>query len=269
MGPLLLFVSAVCCGLLQEMGVAKVFVINLERRSDRLAQVAAILGELEIPFTRFPAIDARQVLADEGCREDGRFDADILVTRRRFCEICRALPPGRFVGEVGCWLSHLQVYLEIARSGTEHPTLVLEDDVDLDADVKRQLRDALGALPGDWEMFFLGWGAVRESFPAAGPNIGRVDQRLWGAHAYVVRSAAVAQKLVGLSNKSSFQVADRIWIEPVRSGFLKLFAAFPKKLASQCDPVSDIRGETPLTTARPLPNSLRRLLRPYKSRLAH
>jgi hypothetical protein len=57
--------------------------------------------------------------------------------------------------KVACWYSHLQTIREIA-NGKDEAVLVLEDDIDIERDVKRRLQALLDALPNDWDIVYLG-----------------------------------------------------------------------------------------------------------------
>ena len=57
--------------------------------------------------------------------------------------------------KAACWHSHFQIIREVANSEHE-AVLVLEDDVDVERDVDRRLQALLGALPGDWDIIYLG-----------------------------------------------------------------------------------------------------------------
>lgn len=63
----------------------------------------------------------------------------------------RRLTPAK----VACWYSHLQTIREIA-NGKDEAVLILEDDVDIERDVKKRLRALLDALPNDWDIVYLG-----------------------------------------------------------------------------------------------------------------
>ena len=63
----------------------------------------------------------------------------------------RRLTPAK----VACWYSHLETIREIA-NGKDEAVLILEDDVDIERDVKRRLRVLLDALPSDWDIVYLG-----------------------------------------------------------------------------------------------------------------
>ena len=57
--------------------------------------------------------------------------------------------------KVACWYSHFQTIHEIA-DGRDETALVLEDDIDIERDVKRRLQPLMGALPIDWDIIYLG-----------------------------------------------------------------------------------------------------------------
>jgi hypothetical protein len=57
--------------------------------------------------------------------------------------------------KVACWYSHFQAMRDVA-NGKDEVTLVLEDDVDIERDVKRRLQALLDALPSAWDIMYLG-----------------------------------------------------------------------------------------------------------------
>jgi len=61
--------------------------------------------------------------------------------------------------KVACWYSHFQTIHEIA-DGEDDAVLVLEDDVDIERDVKWRLKPLLDALPSDWDIVYLGTSTI-------------------------------------------------------------------------------------------------------------
>jgi hypothetical protein len=61
--------------------------------------------------------------------------------------------------KVACWYSHFQTIHEIA-NGKDDAVLVLEDDVDIERDVKRRLEPLLDTLPSDWDIVYLGTSTI-------------------------------------------------------------------------------------------------------------
>jgi len=105
------------------------FVINLDRRPDRMMRMSEQLNALGIPFKRIAAVDARSVP-----------DADVdrhFAARGLFGRVPK--------GDQCCTLSHVEFYRQLLASGARYG-LVLEDDVELRADAARLLAD-LSWLP--------------------------------------------------------------------------------------------------------------------------
>ena len=57
-------------------------------------------------------------------------------------------------GEIGCYLSHLQILKDFVLSKQKH-CLILEDDIHLEKNFKIDLRDALQECPEDWDLLYL------------------------------------------------------------------------------------------------------------------
>jgi len=109
----------------------QVFVINLERRPDRLAKIAEALGRLGIGFTRIAAVDARTVSGD---LLDAYFE--------------RSGPLGVLsTGDKCCTLSHRLAWQALADSNFDWG-VVLEDDVVLSRDFGSVLNAASSIPPG-------------------------------------------------------------------------------------------------------------------------
>lgn len=159
-----------------------VFVINLDRSTDRLKAIVESAGEFGIAIERIPAIDGSQLNPDR----PGPVD------RKTFERIHgkRMLP-----GEIGCYLSHLSALETIA--GRDEPyAVIVEDDVRFTAGFGRFIED-LRRLEG-WDAVklvnhrtqgFVGHARVNEAF-----RIGRCAHGPCGsAAAYVVTKAGAAR----------------------------------------------------------------------------
>ncbi|TFK28407.1 hypothetical protein FA15DRAFT_753526 [Coprinopsis marcescibilis] len=76
----------------------------------------------------------------------------------------KILSPSR----VGCWYSHMTLIHSIANTnvdfGRHGATLILEDDVDMERDIHKDLRYLWPFLPSDWDIVFLGHCWSNESF---------------------------------------------------------------------------------------------------------
>ncbi len=98
-----------------------IFVINLDRRPDRMRSIAANLDRLGLKAHRIPAVDAKTVSDEE------------LHERVCFTGLFRTMEFDRGAG--ACVLSHLRA-LETFLTASDAPAaLVLEDDAELAADL--------------------------------------------------------------------------------------------------------------------------------------
>ena len=58
------------------------------------------------------------------------------------------------IGEIGCYLSHLQILKDFVLSQKKY-FLIFEDDMHLEKNFKIDLRDALQECSEDWDLFYL------------------------------------------------------------------------------------------------------------------
>ncbi|MBF9060322.1 glycosyl transferase family 25 [Rhodobacterales bacterium HKCCSP123] len=120
------------------MSAWPVFVINMDENTDRMSRVTAELSGLDIPFTRFSAVNGRAIPEDELARI---YDARANARRARHPMIA---------AEIGCYLSHIALWRRIA-AGDHQGGIVLEDDFTA-SDALPAVLDALAGDEGDWEI---------------------------------------------------------------------------------------------------------------------
>jgi GR25 family glycosyltransferase involved in LPS biosynthesis len=102
-----------------------IYVINLDRRKDRMERVAKQLAKLRQPFVRFSAVET--------------LDRNGFVSE----------------GGHGCALSHLAVVKSAIDQDLDTVT-IFEDDVILRDDAERIVSNAIAQLPINWHMLHLG-----------------------------------------------------------------------------------------------------------------
>jgi hypothetical protein len=66
--------------------------------------------------------------------------------------------------KIACWHSHLSVIRRVANN-EQKVTLVLEDDVDIERDIRQRLASVWGLLPKTWDIVFLGKDGSLSTFP--------------------------------------------------------------------------------------------------------
>lgn len=157
----------------------RTWVINLDRATDRLARIAAQLDRLGLAWTRLPAVDARAFSAAQ------RAALDDATYRRR-----HGMTP--LPGELGCYLSHVEVMRAFLASDARF-AVVLEDDVLLH-DTLPAVLAGLVRQPQRWDMVKLS--AVHSGTPvpvldlAPGHRLAVMLSRCTGSSAYIVNRRA-------------------------------------------------------------------------------
>ncbi len=181
-----------------------VYLINLDRDTQRLAFVDGQLKELGIAYTRFAAFlgtDIPDWLRPFFLDEAGRIAAELTA------------------GEVGCYASHLAVMKLIAESQT--PAIVLEDDIKFSCDFFDAISNVLVCAPNDMDMLKLTLTDIRKSFVVkdlgSGRHLVKYRKVPLGAGAYLITPLA-AQRFLSFKIQRSIpfdQEFRRPWHSPL------------------------------------------------------
>ncbi len=157
------------------------WVINLDRAPDRMARIAAQLSSLQMPFTRLSAVDARSLTPGQ----KALLDEPAYYRKHGMTPV---------LGELGCYLSHVEVMRRFLASESEF-ALVLEDDVLLKPALPAVLQ-GLMAHPARWDAVKLS--AVHRGTPvrvlevAPGHFLSVMLSRVTGSSAYLMNRKAAA-----------------------------------------------------------------------------
>lgn len=163
------------------------WVINLDRAPDRLARISRQLQALQLPFRRLPAVDARSFTPAQAAAIDEP-------------EYRRKHGKTPVAGELGCYLSHVEVMRSFIASDARF-ALVLEDDALLHASLPAVLRGLI-ANPERWDMVKLS--GVHSGTPVAGVEVAPGHRlavmlsRCTGSSAYLLNRRAAERYLQGL-----------------------------------------------------------------------
>jgi glycosyl transferase family 25 len=169
------------------MDQLQIWVINLDRAPQRLERIAGQLQRLNLPYLRLPAVDARALTPAQ------RAELDEEAYRR-----LHGMNP--VLGELGCFLSHVEVARRFLTGGAE-AALVLEDDVLLHDSLPAVLGGLL-ANPQRWDMVKLS--AVHSGTPvrvltlAQGHALAVMLSRCTGSSAYLMNRRAAELYATGL-----------------------------------------------------------------------
>lgn len=134
---------------------AKVYVINLDRRSDRWNNVQSILYKAGFyNLERVSAIDGKQIDSSHLKQiVDSRVYNDLGKLRKADEDLGS-------VGAVGCYLSHYKVWMKVLQSG--EPAIIAEDDMVLDANVNNFECVRNRKILNNYDMTLLGYCRLRD-----------------------------------------------------------------------------------------------------------
>jgi GR25 family glycosyltransferase involved in LPS biosynthesis len=140
-----------------------VYVINLDRRADRLKRITKQLNDLGISFERFKAIDQIDINSS---------------------------------GIVACAMSHKAVLQDAILNGYDK-ILVLEDDALFVDNFKEELNEAMSQVPDDWQMIYFGSAGTRGNMISP-----RVQKSLYAltTHAMAI-DKSIYQRLIDLNKE--------------------------------------------------------------------
>ena len=142
--------------------IDKIFIVNLERRVDRRAEMEARLSELNLPeevqskFEFFPAVDGSTI--DEDFMKQGNYGVwdDWKNTEIPLHFYQRDIRKG----EIGCALSHVNIWKRVVEEGLKE-VLILEDDAGFGRHFKYLFQRALDfcrhvKAEDKWDLLYLG-----------------------------------------------------------------------------------------------------------------
>jgi glycosyl transferase family 25 len=125
----------------------KKYIINLEKRPDRLAQTLKNLNNKNYyDIKRFNAFEIKSI--DEAKKYVTPESMYPIIKKQRTAHNQLS------IGAVGCFLSHLEIYKMLANSNDDY-VLIFEDDTLPSLDID-ELQSRLNDAPTDWDIFLIG-----------------------------------------------------------------------------------------------------------------
>lgn len=101
------------------------------------------------------------------------------------------------LGQVSCWLTFLLLLTQISSSSTtRRPTLILEDDVDVEVDFVSRLNEAIAKAPNDWDILLCGYCHLKTTTKMNESDKYKKADYYECLHCQVVRDVSVARRLV-------------------------------------------------------------------------
>lgn len=247
-----------------------VYLINLDRSTERLELSEAILRKVKLPFRRMAAVDGSKIKSSK--ESDSPILEGIPYTVADFHREGREkrLAPG----VLGCWLSHWNCLLDASRqpSTVDTPTMILEDDIDVSEEFIERAERMLHFLSDrDWNILYLGYGFAGDTGLATGDpdNLPNWDSNLaqlttggvFGTVSYVVRDRSSIEKILSHIMhwpEREMRVIDLLYKRMTEDRLIASFIAYPERIAAQRGDASTI-GET--QGLYPIKNSVHESLR--------
>jgi len=118
-----------------------IFVVNLDKSTERLAEISKRLEQLDLPFTRVSAVYGASLTDDELNRH-----YNSALNKRVYRRPLAA-------AEIGCYLSHRNIWQTIVDDNLSM-ALILEDDAELGAQLPAAL-SAIENLGRPWDVIKL------------------------------------------------------------------------------------------------------------------
>lgn len=121
--------------------IDKIFVINLEYRTDRLERISTVLNQMNLKFEVFNAVNG--LMINENFVYDGE-------------KIGEPYPGGwhHFKCQIGCFLSHYEI-LKICKDRGYERVLILEDDCEFCDNFIQRFNNVFKNIPLDWDFIYL------------------------------------------------------------------------------------------------------------------
>ncbi|XP_068605952.1 procollagen galactosyltransferase 1, partial [Brachionichthys hirsutus] len=148
-----------------KMGFDEIFMINLQRRGDRRERMSRALYEQDIAYKVVVAVDGNAM----NISEVHTMGIHMLPS---YSDPYHGRPLSK--GELGCFLSHYNIWKEIAERRL-HTSLVIEDDLRFEIFFKRRLMNLMREVEDeglDWDLIYIGRKRMQVDHPEkAVPNI--------------------------------------------------------------------------------------------------
>jgi GR25 family glycosyltransferase involved in LPS biosynthesis len=152
------------------------YIINLDKRVDRLRLTQKLLSLYGFNTTRFPAISGKQL---------SEIELTQLVHPKSMTSIkngYRTSDADLSIGAVGCSLSHILLWQKLLNSNN-NGFMIFEDDT-LPNFTLEHFKKYIDYIPDDWDIILLGYVSVFKK-----ENINSYISKIyswWGTHAYII-----------------------------------------------------------------------------------
>jgi hypothetical protein len=193
-------------------GYKQLFLINLDRRPDKLARMKYQLDSMNMSFERIPAVDGTLIRAAVTAKAPNLYH---IVEPFVKLDIAQLASDDIDYGQVGCFCSHITTWqraIDNVKRGivSDGPIIIFEDDLTFDLAFPNHLQnDIIPTMPiGDVNWGIMGIGYCGD---AVSKKPGLVLARVlvfFCTHAYMLRDISIAQRLMDAINTHEGVILD-------------------------------------------------------------
>lgn len=119
--------------------IDNVYVINMDKDTDRLDKITKECNKFNIKFQRFTGIDSNTLSEKQ--------------KNKYITEFCKKYCTN---GIIGCGISHIKIYKDVINNNYNN-VLILEDDIYFKEDFHSILNNTIDELPNDYDILYIGY----------------------------------------------------------------------------------------------------------------
>lgn len=170
----------------------KIFVINLQRSSERRDYIHKIMSDFHVEFEFIEAVDGQELFPTFESIQEFWLENSFQCEFEEYDSVLDYHPnwfPNQ--GQLGCWFSHKKIWQKVIDENIS-TCLILEDDIsfnlpDESKSFSDNFNDYANALPSDWSVFMLGYGGGPTNI--VNDHISQLWHPSW-THAYALKPIA-------------------------------------------------------------------------------
>lgn len=201
------------------------FIVNLDRRPDRMERLLSSPTFPNFKYIRFPAIDGKKLQPTEQLQR-----------------LCDGNDYNMQEGMIGCMLSHIVLYTEILRL-PQSIFCILEDDVEFLPEYNKKLTHILNNLPSNWDLIYLGHHIyptyiTEKTFSDELPTLERWDtvcsltKSAGGTIGYLISKQGALNMLRYINQMGMTNCIDTI--QQKSADYLNIYYSLPHLIKSEC-----------------------------------
>lgn len=215
----------------------EMYLINLDRRPDRLKKTMGILKDYNYNnVVRFKAIDSSTFTDDEISSYTQFYARNPIYDNKRteHHQLSR--------GAIGCYLSHLELWKDMTKNKKEK-IVVFEDDT-LPTINKNEIYKLLEKVPEDWDIIL--FGGIYRDYNHVFDEIYKLNS-FFCTHAYIIRNTKNVEKLITEALPMDMQI-DSYLSKLSKEGKLNIYGIYSKKhgMWGQNPKINNTNIQTPM-----------------------